>query len=75
MHGTRTSTRLSSLPAGKTASIRMVEGSDFVSQQLLESGLVPGTEVKVLATGTVVTLMFRGATVALRRGEAMRIIV
>jgi ferrous iron transport protein A len=53
-----------------------VEGSDDISQRLLEMGLTPGTQVRLLGVaplGDPLELELRGYRLSIRRSEAARV--
>jgi ferrous iron transport protein A len=69
-------TRLFELREGEQARIERVDGSDEISQRLLEMGLTPGTAVRFLGTaplGDPMELELRGYRLSLRRSEAARV--
>jgi ferrous iron transport protein A len=56
--------------------VARVEGSDDISQRLLEMGLTPGTVVRMLGAaplGDPLELELRGYRLSVRRGEAERV--
>ncbi|MEX2139585.1 MAG: ferrous iron transport protein A [Pirellulales bacterium] len=69
-------TRLSELRAGEQKRVLLVEGSDDISQRLLEMGLTPGTPVRLLGVaplGDPLELELRGYRLSVRRAEAARV--
>jgi ferrous iron transport protein A len=69
-------TRLSELQAGEQKRVLLVEGSDDISQRLLEMGLTPGTQVRLLGVaplGDPMELELRGYRLSVRRAEAARV--
>ncbi len=69
-------TTLADVPIGQTATVREVEGYDDVAVRLLEMGLTPGVEVKVIGAallGDPVELEVRGYRLSLRKSEARRV--
>ena len=68
--------KLSQLRVGDRGCVARVEGSDDISQRLLEMGLTPGTVVRMLGTaplGDPLELELRGYRLSVRRGEAERV--
>ncbi|QDU59240.1 Ferrous iron transport protein A [Planctomycetes bacterium Pan216] len=69
---------LDTLNIGDRATIESLEGSDAVSQRLMEMGLLEGSDVEVLAfapLGDPIEIKIRGYQLSLRRTEAARILV
>jgi ferrous iron transport protein A len=69
-------TTLAELPLGGTATVREIEGSDDIAVRLLEMGLTPGVEVKLVGAallGDPVELEVRGYRLSLRKSEAKRV--
>jgi ferrous iron transport protein A len=69
-------TTLAEVPLGGTATIREIEGSDDIAVRLLEMGLTPGVEVKLVGAallGDPVELEVRGYRLSLRKSEAKRV--
>lgn len=69
---------LSQLPLGGQAKIAQVEGSDDVSCRLMEMGLTPGVQVKLLSVaplGDPIELELRGYRLSVRKSEAARVLV
>lgn len=67
---------LSELPVGGQARVLDVSGSDGVGVRLLEMGLIPGVEVRLLGTaplGDPLEFELRGYRLSLRRSEAARV--
>lgn len=67
---------LAELPLGKAAWVRAVDGPRAFRRRLLEMGLVPGTEVKVVTVaplGDPLQIEVRGGQWSLRRTEAAQI--
>jgi ferrous iron transport protein A len=67
---------LAELPLGVTATVREIEGSDDIAVRLLEMGLTPGVEVKLVGAallGDPVELEVRGYRLSLRKSEAKRV--
>ena len=68
--------KLSELRAGEQGRVLRVEGSDDISQRLLEMGLTPGTQVTLLGVaplGDPLELELRGYRLSVRRAEAARV--
>ena len=68
--------KLSELTAGGQGRVLRVEGSDDISQRLLEMGLTPGTQVRLLGVaplGDPLELELRGYRLSVRRAEAARV--
>ncbi|HTU25264.1 MAG TPA: FeoA family protein [Pirellulales bacterium] len=69
---------LAELAIGGSARVVAVDGSDDVSQRLLEMGLTPGVEVAVVGAapwGGPLELEVRGYHLSLRRSEAQRVAI
>ena len=67
---------LAEIPLGRTATIKSVEGPRAFRRRLLEMGLVPGVEVKVVAIapfGDPLQIEVRGGQWSIRRAEAAQI--
>lgn len=67
---------LEDVPAGTTVRVRDVHGADPVSIRLLEMGLTPGIEVRLLGRapfGDPLELEVRGYRLSIRRQEAARV--
>ena len=72
------STSLAAIPLGSSATIVSVDGPRAFRRRLLEMGLVPGIDVKVVAIapfGDPLQIEVRGGQWSIRRGEAARIVV
>jgi Fe2+ transport system protein FeoA len=70
------STSLAEIPLGRTATIKNVEGPRAFRRRLLEMGLVPGIEVRVVAIaplGDPLQIEVRGGQWSIRRNEAKQI--
>lgn len=64
---------LSDLAVGRSGRVVTVSGSDEVSCRLLEMGLTPGVEVRVLGTapwGDPIEIELRSYRLSLRKSEA-----
>jgi ferrous iron transport protein A len=69
---------LAEIPLGKTATISTVDGSRAFRRRLLEMGLVPGVEVRVVTIaplGDPLRIEVRGGQWSMRRAEAAQIAV
>jgi len=69
-------TSLAQIPLGKTATIAGVDGSRAFRRRLLEMGLVPGVEVRVVTIaplGDPLRIEVRGGQWSIRRAEAAQI--
>ena len=68
--------RLDTLPIGELAAVAEVEGTDELSLRLLEMGLTPGVELRVLGTaplGDPLEIELRGYRLSIRKREAARV--
>ena len=71
-------TALSDLRVGQYASVVAIEGADEIGIRLLEMGLTPGVELKVIGTaplGDPLEIELRGYRLSVRRSEAARVAV
>jgi ferrous iron transport protein A len=69
---------LSDLKLGERAKIVGVAGGDGISVRLLEMGMVPGSEVKLIGVaplGDPLEFELRGYRLSIRRSEAARVSV
>lgn len=67
---------LAELTVGATASVASVSGGDEISIRLMEMGLVPGTEFRVLGVaplGDPLEIEVRGYRLSIRKSEAARV--
>jgi Fe2+ transport system protein FeoA len=67
---------LAEIALGKTATVRAVDGPRAFRRRLLEMGLVPGTEVKIVTIaplGDPLQIEVRGGQWSIRRAEAAQI--
>ncbi|HEY5945877.1 MAG TPA: FeoA family protein [Kofleriaceae bacterium] len=67
---------LAEIPLGKTATISSVDGPRAFRRRLLEMGLVPGVEVRVVTIaplGDPLRIEVRGGQWSIRRAEAAQI--
>lgn len=68
--------RLTDLPYGRTARVVSVSGDSAITRRLLEMGVIPGVELKVLRSapfGDPIEVRVRGYSLAMRRTEAATI--
>ena len=68
--------RLTDLARGWRARVRAIEGDDEISLRLLEMGLTPGTDVRLLGVaplGDPLELELRGYRLSVRKQEASRV--
>lgn len=64
---------LTDLPIGSEARVTAVNGNSRVTRRLLEMGVIPGVEVRVIKTapfGDPIEVRLRGYSLAMRRREA-----
>jgi len=64
---------LTDLPIGKDARVTAVVGNSGITRRLMEMGVVPGVEVRVIKTapfGDPIEVRLRGYSLAMRRTEA-----
>jgi ferrous iron transport protein A len=69
---------LEQVAIGSTARVADVSGSDSTSLRLLEMGLTPGVNVRVVGTaplGGPLELELRGYRLSIRRHEAARVAI
>jgi Fe2+ transport system protein FeoA len=69
---------LAEIPRGRSATVREVAGPRAFRRRLLEMGLIPGTEVKVVTVaplGDPLRIEVRGGEWSIRRAEAAQIAV
>lgn len=67
---------LDQLKVGAQAAVENVAGSDDIAMRLMEMGLTPGTDIKVIGEaplGDPLELEVRGYRLSVRRSEAKRI--
>ena len=70
--------RLADLKVGQTARVASVDGVDEISIRLLEMGLTPGVEIKLLGTaplGDPLEFELRGYRLSIRKSEALRVAI
>lgn len=68
--------KLTELPRGTVASVTQVGGTGSFRRRLMELGMVPGTRVEVRGVaplGDPLELLVRGASLSIRRAEALTI--
>lgn len=68
--------RLGDVKKNQTARVVQIEGSDNVSVRLLEMGLTPGIEVRLLGAaplGDPLEFEVRGYRLSVRKAEAARV--
>jgi ferrous iron transport protein A len=61
---------------GEAATVAMVDGTDEISIRLMEMGLIPGTELRVLGVaplGDPLEIEVRGYRLSIRKTEAARV--
>jgi ferrous iron transport protein A len=64
---------LTNLPIGSEARVTSVKGTGRVTRRLMEMGVVPGVEVRIVKTapfGDPIEVRVRGYSLAMRRTEA-----
>ncbi len=69
---------LADMPLGHKATVRGVEGPRAFRRRLLEMGLVPGVEVRIITVaplGDPLQIEVRGGQWSIRRAEAAQITV
>ncbi len=67
---------LAQLPVGASAKVARIEGTDELACRLMEMGLTPGVELRVVGTaplGDPLELEVRGYRLSLRKSEAQRV--
>jgi len=67
---------LAELAVGQSARVANVEGVDEISIRLMEMGLVPGTDLRVLGIaplGDPLEIEIRGYRLSVRKSEAARV--
>jgi ferrous iron transport protein A len=78
-HGSTMNTptrRLSDVPVGGSAVVRAMNGERFVTRRLMEMGLTPGIEVRVLRRapmGDPIEFRLRRYSLSIRRADAATI--
>ena len=69
---------LADLPLGRSGKVSQVEGARAFRRRLLEMGLVPGTDVRVVTIaplGDPLRIEVRGGQWSIRKAEAAQILV
>lgn len=69
-------TTLAELAVGAAARVAQIAGLDEISIRLMEMGLVPGTELRVLGVaplGDPIEIEVRGYRLSVRKSEAARV--
>jgi len=69
-------TTLKELPAGSSAKVKTVHGRSVISKRLMEMGVIPGTEIRVVKSapfGDPIQIRVLGYSLALRKNEAASI--
>jgi ferrous iron transport protein A len=69
-------TTLAALPVGSRSIVARIAGDDEISIRLMEMGLTPGVELKLVGVaplGDPLELELRGYRLSLRKSEAARI--
>ena len=69
---------LDDVPVGSTVRVRDVAGGDAVAIRLLEMGVTPGVEVRLVGKapfGDPLELELRGYRLSIRRQEAARVAI
>ena len=69
-------TTLAALKVGGQARVESIAGDDEISVRLMEMGLVPGTNIRVVALaplGDPLEIELRGYRLSLRKSEAERV--
>lgn len=67
---------LAQLAVGESAVVAAVEGADEISIRLMEMGLIPGTELRLLGVaplGDPLEIDLRGYRLSIRKSEAARV--
>lgn len=67
---------LAGVAVGGQAAVESIAGDDDISLRLMEMGLVPGTDVRVVSVaplGDPLEIELRGYRLSLRRNEAERV--
>ena len=67
---------LAQLAVGESATVATVNDSDEISIRLMEMGLIPGTELRVLGVaplGDPLEIEVRGYRLSIRKSEAARV--
>ncbi len=70
--------RLSRAKVGKTYRVVRVEGAGLVKRRILDLGLLPGLEIKVVRKaplGDPIEIIAKGNPISIRKAEAEKIIL
>jgi len=69
---------LAELPVGSRAVVARIDGTDELSCRLMEMGLTPGVELRVVGVaplGDPLELELRGYRLSVRKSEARRVFI
>jgi ferrous iron transport protein A len=69
---------LADLPVGSRAVVARIDGTDELSCRLMEMGLTPGVELRVVGVaplGDPLELELRGYRLSVRKSEAQRVAI
>jgi len=69
---------LAQLPVGSRAKVARIDGADELSCRLMEMGLTPGVELRVVGVaplGDPLELELRGYRLSIRKSEAQRVAI
>jgi ferrous iron transport protein A len=69
---------LAELPVGSRAVVARIDGTDELSCRLMEMGLTPGVELRVVGVaplGDPLELELRGYRLSVRKSEAQRVAI
>jgi ferrous iron transport protein A len=69
---------LAELPVGSRAVVTRIDGTDELSCRLMEMGLTPGVELRVVGVaplGDPLELELRGYRLSVRKSEAQRVAI
>jgi ferrous iron transport protein A len=69
---------LAQLPVGASAKVARIEGQDELACRLMEMGLTPGVELRLIGTaplGDPLELEVRGYRLSVRKSEAQRVAI
>ena len=67
---------LAQLPVGSRAKVALIEGTDELACRLMEMGLTPGVELRIVGVaplGDPLELELRGYRLSVRKSEASRV--
>jgi ferrous iron transport protein A len=71
-------TTLAELPVGSRAVVARIDGADELSCRLMEMGLTPGIELRIVGVaplGDPLELELRGYRLSVRKSEAQRVAI